>query len=410
MTWLFVAVTARTVLVGNVILASTFLRGPGDFTNYYLAARAVLAGGSPFSVPNFDYPALMAFVVMPLAGLSEQAARVIWFIFGHLCLLAAGGLLWRRLGGDKPALVAVATVWAFGGTVTENLVLGQVNPLLLALLVGSWAAIWRARPRAAALVGGAAALKLWPTVLLAKDAFLGRWRAVGAGLVAAAALIGLPWVFVAGVLPAPHAPIHASYWMGTPAVLNDSIPAVVLRIIEPPTRGMPLPRNWVVGNDPGSLQLPRSHAIAGVTSGVIALAVGILLVGCRVRSRPPVHDDEPVVGAALVALALASAPIAWYHYQLLNFPGYAMLILRWTRRRRFAAVALLSCSAVAGTWGSALLLGPHLVRYGWTAANPGLLWLVSSVTLASDLALFASLLWELGRGPQGIARSAAPAG
>jgi hypothetical protein len=394
-----VAVTACVsfYLWRNVILAAAHLRGgASDFTNYYLAARAVLAGRSPFSVPNFDYPALMAFLVMPIAGLSEPAARVTWFVFGHLCLLAAAGLVWRRLGGGTTALVAIAAVWTFGGTVAENLVLGQVNPLLLVLLAGSWAAAWHARPRAATLIGGAAAVKLWPIVLLAKEALLGRWRAVTAGVIAAAALITLPWAFVAGLLPAPHAPLHASYWMGTPAPLNDSIPAVVLRLLEPPARGRPLPDNWVVGNDPGRLQLPASHAVAGVASGTVALVVGILLIGRCVRRQAPGRDDEPVVSAALVALALASAPIAWYHYQLLNFPGIAILVARWMGRRRFAALALLACMVVAGTWASSFLLAPYVARYGWTAANPAWLWFATSVTLVADLALFAALLRELG--------------
>jgi hypothetical protein len=187
--------------------------------------------------------------------------------------------------------------------------------------------------------------------------------------------------------------------MGTPALLNDSIPAVVLRLLEPPARGRPLPDNWVVGNDPGRLQLPASHAVAGVASGAVALVVGIVLIGRRVRRHAPGRDDEPVVSAALVALALASAPIAWYHYQLLNLPGIAMLVVRWMRRRRFAALALLACMVVAGTWASSWLLGPYVARYGWTAANPALLWFATSVTLVADLALFAALLWELGACP-----------
>jgi hypothetical protein len=395
--WGAIAASGAFYLWRNVLAALPYLRsGPSDFTNYLLAARALVAGRSPFSVPNFDYPPLLAFLAVPLAGLPDATARLIWFVFGHLCLLAAAAIVWRRLGGDRVALVAVAVAWAFGGAVVENLVLGQVNPLLLLLLAGSLSAAWQARPLGAALVGAAAAIKLWPAAVLVKEASARRWRSLGAGLLTAAALLAVPWAFVAAVLPPPHTPPRAGYWMGTPAMLNFSVPAVVLRLLEPPQGSGPLPSNWVVGNDPGQLALSPAHALAATATGALVFGLGVWLLARR-AGRGAGHGDDLAVGAALVALALAAAPISWYQYQLLNVLGAAVLAERWLRGRRYVALTVLACVVAAVSWTHGGLLAPYVGRYGWTAANPPWLWAATSLVPIADLALFGMLLGELGR-------------
>jgi Glycosyltransferase family 87 len=395
--WGAIATCCGFYLWRNVLAALPYLRsGPSDFTNYLLAARALVAGRSPFSVPNFDYPPLLAFLAVPLAGLPDATARLMWFVFGHLCLLAAAAIVWRRLGGDRVALVAVAAAWAFGGAVAENLVLGQVNPLLLLLLAGSLSAAWQARPLGAALLGAAAAIKLWPIAVLLKEATARRWRSLGAGLLTAAALLVGPWAFIAAILPPPHSPPRAGYWMGTPALLNFSVPAVALRLLEPPQGSGPLPSNWVVGNDPGQLALSPAHALAATATGALVFGVGVWLLARR-AGRATAQGDH-LAAAALVALALAAAPISWYQYQLLNVLGAAVLAERWLRGRRFAALTALACVVAAVSWTHGALLAPYIGRYGWTAANPVWLWAATSLVPIADLALFGMLLGELGRG------------
>ncbi|HUK12967.1 MAG TPA: glycosyltransferase family 87 protein [Thermoanaerobaculaceae bacterium] len=396
------AACAAVYLARNLVLALPYLRGgPSDFTNYYLAARALLAGRSPFSAPNFDYPALLALLVAPVAWLPEPAARLAWFGLGHACLLAAALLAWRRLGGDRAALVAVAAVWGLGGTIAENLVLGQVNPLLLLLLVGAGSRGWAGRPRGGAVLGVATALKLWPAVALLKDALARRWRAVAAGVLVGGALLAVPWAAVALLLPPPHTPPRAGYWMGTPALLNASVPAVALRLLDPPTAGRPLPRHWVFGNDPGQTALPSAGAAAGVAAAAAVLAAGVLLLRRRAAAAGAADEDEPAALAALVALALLAAPISWYHYQLLNFPGIALLASRWLRARRRAALAGLAAILVAATWSHVLFVGAYVAHFGWTAAAPIRLWLATLATPAAGAGLFALLRRELGRSGAG---------
>lgn len=370
---------------------------PGDFGHYFAATRSLAAGGTPYTVAGFDYPPLPAFLLLPLAGLEELAARQVWLCVGQVCLLAAAGLLWRLLGGGRGTLLVVAAVWCLAGTVAENLVLGQVSPLLLLLLVLCLWGLDRGRPAwSGAAVGAAAALKLWPAVLFGVHALAGQRRALAGGGVALLLLLVLPWGLVF-TLPAPHLPQAAGYWMGTPALLSFSLPAVALRLADPPAGRGALPRNWLRGNDPRALELPPGRQALAVGVAALTLALGGLTLGRRWRGRrkeaPAAERQNLLLAAtALVALALAASPIAWYHYQLLQLPGVALLASRW--RRRAGALAGLALLAAGLTWTHALV-GLYVGRFGWTAARPTLLWLLTSLVPALTLTLFALQLREI---------------
>lgn len=370
---------------------------PGDFGHYFAAARALAAGDTPYTVLAFDYPPLPAFLLLPLAGLEELAARQAWLVLGQACLLAAAGLLWSLLGGGRAALLAVAAVWCLAGTVAENLVLGQVSPLLLLLLVLCLWGLARGRPAlSGGAVGAAAALKLWPAVLFGAHLLAGRRRALAGGGVALLLLLVLPWGLVF-TLPAPHLPEAAGYWMGTPALLNFSLPAVALRLADRPADRSALPRDWVRGNDPRALELSPGRKALAVAVAALTLSLGGLALGRRWRGRRKERaegegQDLLLAATALVALALAASPIAWYHYQLLQLPGVALLA--WRRRRRPGALAGLVLLAAGLTWTHALV-GFYVGAYGWTAARPFLLWLLTSLVPLLTLTFFALQLREI---------------
>ena len=135
---LLVALTAY-YLYRTIVLPLPAI-GPriSDFWWYHQAGRAVLSGASPFSIEDFVYPPLFSFLIAPLALVGYETARSLWFGLSQVFLLAAGSLLWRILGADRLALLAVLSVWALGGAIAESLMLGQINPLLLVLVVASW--------------------------------------------------------------------------------------------------------------------------------------------------------------------------------------------------------------------------------------------------------------------------------
>jgi alpha-1,2-mannosyltransferase len=375
-----------------------------DFRNYYDAAAHLLAGLSPYEVKGFDYPPLTALIVLPVAWLPYPQARVVWLLANALALVAAGWLLVRILGNDRAALLSVAACWALCGTVAENLVLGQVNPLLLFLVVLAWWGVSRDREGgtgdrgvAAVAIGLATALKLWPGVLLVALAARS-WRRAAAGLLAALAFVALSWLpFL--VVPPPHSPARADYWLGSPALLNFSLPAVALRLADPPVPGQDLPLSWRNGNDPLAFRLPaRQGALsAGLAGIVLALGAAALLWAVPAAGRGGGGEMSATSAlhamAAAVSLALLASPISWYHYQLLQLPGLALLARRWASR----PVRLLGLAALAAglTWTQVAGVGRYVERYGWTDGAPALLWLASSLVPALALVHFALQVREM---------------
>jgi hypothetical protein len=400
--WLLPAVAVAVYLYRTVVVVWPYLfRAPGDFAFYMRSASAILQGGTPFT-HGFDYPPLLPVLLAPLALLPPAAARVVWYLLSQGCLLGAAVVLARPLGGDLPALAAVAAVWAAGGTLAENLVLGQVNPLLLLLLALAW--YWDAeRPGwAAAAIGLAAGLKLWPGLLLA--AYLGRShrshrRALGVGLATALAAVVIPWLVLAVATAPPHLPPSGEYWMGTPAPLNLSLPAAALRGTYPPRKmgEDPIPDDWLAGNDPAAPPLAPWRRRLSVWVALLALAAGLFALGLRAEgsSRDPragglAPRDRLFVLAALTALATFASPISWYHYQLFALPSVALLASDALRRRALLPLA-----------GAALLLAglthSDLIRRLAGAPEERSILVVGIAVPLLVASLFAALVAEIGR-------------
>lgn len=192
-------------VVGAVCCVSFVRRGVSepDFGAFWLAARAVLHGHSPYAplaslppVPSrgfeaYGYPPLTAFLLTPLAALPFLAAKLVFLVLNVGALVLALRLLsvrdWRCYG--------VAFISA---PVVESLGTGTVS---LLLLLGVSAA-WRYRERAlvvGVLIAAVASAKLflWPlwfwlvrtgrrrgavvAVVACLVSVLGLWAAIGFG-------------------------------------------------------------------------------------------------------------------------------------------------------------------------------------------------------------------------------------
>ena len=361
----------------------------GDFRAYHQAARALAAGVSPYSEPAFIYPPLLPVLMLPLASLPLDTARVVWFTASQAALLGSFWLMLRVLGGGTAALAAVAAVWIVGGTVQENLVLGQVNPfLLLAIALALW--LLPARPRAAAaVIGVAAALKVWPAVLLLMFAWRRWWRPLLVGVVVTASLVAVPAAITAALVEQPGAlggnrPLR----VGTAAPLNVSLPALALRLADPPRDGE-MPASWIAGTSPGGFEPWSRHGwIAATVAALVLIASALALwSGAPSHGRPAGATDRSLARerlpyaleiGALVAAAILAAPVGWYHYQLCQLPAFAVIVDRAlaARRPRAALLALLLLAVLtrAQAWG----FGRYVDRWGWTAQAPAALWLVTA--------------------------------
>ena len=359
--WLFALLAAWTVAALSQVLPFLRLSG-GDFANLHRGAAALVAGESAFARPELDYPPLVPVLLAPLGLLSLETARLVWLALSLMAVVLAMLAVWRLAGRDLAATCAVAIVLLVDGSATPNLAIGQVNPVLL-LLLALALLLHRSRPAlAAAAVGLAAALKIWPGLLLlswipgARLAGSDRsdrsdhataYRAAGGAVLVWALLVALPFGVLAVATPPPHLPLAHGYWFGTPALLNFSAPAAVLRASYGWQPGSALPRDWVDGVSSAWSLAPGRQRISAATS-LVLLGAGLAALFVRLR-RVGRSAAGPEIACALVALALVAAPIAWYHYQLLQLPAFVLALAPALRARRWAASVALAGTLLALT-------------------------------------------------------------
>jgi hypothetical protein len=304
--------------------------GPSDFKFYYLAAQHVLHGRSPFFEGGYIYPPLLACVLAPLARLNYLTARWVWFAFSHAALLLAAYLLWRHLGRDRVALAVIAFVWAAGGAAEDGLGIGQVDSVLLLMMVLAMTGTGGVE---AAAVAAGFGLKLFPGLLAALPALQRNWRRLVVAAAGGGMLLAAPWALVAFALTGPKAPPRVDYLAGTPCLLSWSLPSLALRAIDSPGPRGGIPSDWVIGYD-----LPNLHHSAAQRVLSLGVAAGTLLAGLLALYRAAAgrigRTERMAAGAALMSLALVASPICWWHYQVLQYPGAAIVLVAALRPLR----------------------------------------------------------------------------
>lgn len=175
--------------------------GGNDFTVYYDAARTLLDGGDPLSVPGSIYLPSFSVALAPFAALPYLPALILWQSLGFLALLWG----WRRsleLLGPPPlrrewvpwlALLAVSRL------VDSSFAYSQVNTITFALVAEAVHRLRRGQTRSAALsVGLGAALKILPAGLCLWFLLRGAWRAAALSLLSIALFVFLPPIVVMG--------------------------------------------------------------------------------------------------------------------------------------------------------------------------------------------------------------------
>ena len=336
----------------NVRRQITGLAGPSDFSEYYRAARDVLSGVSPYENPAWFYPPLTALLLAPFALTDYVSARWIWFVLSHVFLLSAAWLLWRLGGRGYVLACCIAVVWAFGGAAGEMFMNGQISAVLVLLLVLAYTL------ESGVAIGVGFALKYIPGVLAVVLLFKRRWRALWTFVFVGVAGVLVPWLVAGG-----NGPAKARYWMGTPATYNWSFPAIVLRVLDPPRGGL-LPYNWQFGNVAADMHpLPSWQAWLSV-----ATAAGVLLIGMAVL-RNRATGPWPMI--ALMSISLAAAPVCWFHYQVLQYPGLALLMADGIRRRAWWwTTFVVICGALLYQIPVAALKATTSAVYVWTSVAP----------------------------------------
>ncbi len=342
---------AVTVFTATVPL----LRGFFDLRVYYGTVHTWAHHGGriyDYQVPGtsygFTYPPFAALAMLPLALLDRTSAIVASLLVNlaalAVVLRALAGPDWRRHGWYRWSLCLC--LLALFEPLRDTFSFGQVNLVLLALVLGDCLLLATGRDRlAGAGIGLAAAVKLTPALFIGLLLLAGRRRAAGLATAVAA---------VASALAAWADPgASRVYWtealwdtsrVGRLAyVSNQSLQGVLARLGEP---GRPL---W---------------------------ATAVLLVLCvwAWRARRAVTAGDWTAAFALTgAAACLVSPITWVHHLVWLLPSFAVLV-RAGRPRIAGALYAVLCTSVVWLWyDDASGIGGFLGSNAYTWITLGLL-------------------------------------
>ncbi len=344
-----------------------------DFPNYYLAAQLAREGVDAAQAYDWRWlarqkdhhaidRALVGLVpitpfstlaVYPLTRFDALTAKRVWIAL-QLALLLPIALALREITGQplrRIALVTVASVPLY-----RNLLYGQFYILLLALLVGACWAHQREKPwLAGALVGIAAACKIFPLLFLLYFLRKRDWRAASAMVATLAACAGLsiasfgwemhrtylqqvlPWTLRGDILP----PFHVG--SGSVSTLLHC-----LFLYEPQWN----PHPWHAS--------PVAYAVLQGVIPMLLLAPALLLVDRHDRSARRIALEWSALLVAALTISTVPAP---YNFTLLILP--VMVLLAWLESRRIivsaVVFALYMAIAYAQPWDPRPGYGPHLL-------------------------------------------------
>jgi hypothetical protein len=366
-----------------------------DYSLWYAIGLAVRAGEpmyrpAPDSLEiRYTYPPTLAVLVLaPLSYLGYA---------GFVGVYALGNALaWAICVGWTPRLVAgpgerltwasvLLPVAATGAYVWDMFHLGQVNLILLVLMLAAWAALRNGRPGLAGMaVGAAVAVKVFPLPVLVYFAARRQWTAVAAGVATCAVMVA--------VLPAPVRGFERNCrelgewgWMmvadqsgNTMAARtgigftwrNSSLVSVAHRLLRPVEAG---DRDDVFFRvNVADLTPPQAQAVG---YGGCLLLGAVLLWATRLRFAPTPAAEGLEWGMVLTLVVLCS-PISWTYFFCWLLPAWAAAVRFCTRTR--SRWAVIGC-AIAGVFLAAAgtqLVDPILSAYGTSTWGAVVLFLV----------------------------------
>ncbi|MGH3843527.1 MAG: glycosyltransferase 87 family protein [Pseudonocardiaceae bacterium] len=277
-------------------------------------------------------PAKLPFIYTPFAALLFAAASgasfAIWQVglavvtIGLLPVVAylALGLAGRPAGLARAAAAfAIAAVSLWLEPVAMTLFFGQINLVLLALVVGDLALPDRIKGKGIG-IGLAAGIKLTPLIFIPYLLFTRRVRAAAVSALTAAVTVGIGFALL------PHA--SAVYWGGEFSQLgskhfhldNQSLNGVILRLTH-------------AGSDAHAYWL------------VAAIVVGIAGLGTAILAGRRGHELLGLITCA--ATGLLVSPISWSHHYVYVVP--ALVLAAYGPRR--LGYRILCAALVVGLFG-----------------------------------------------------------
>ncbi len=373
-----------------VVIAFAATYNALDFRIYMWGGHAVLDDDRLYLALAyghwFTYSPFAAIVFVPIAALPLAAARVGWDLvsvvaLGYSCVIII------KLAGYRPSRLMVAGLVAAAmalDPVYETLFLGQINLILLALILTD---IWRvSRGRDAGVgVGIAAAIKLTPAIFIVFFLLARRTKAafIAAGTFILCGLIGFAVAPRASTLYWLHLS-HDTNRVGAPYISNQSPYGTAIRIAEGQGH---IGAWWII--------IPLAFAVIGLTAAALLAR----------------RQDWLGATAVTGTTGLLVSPISWAHHWVWILPALVLLV---RSGHRIAAAAGYLLFALAPFWFTPHSGGPREYGFHW------LLTLVANCFLVAGLAFLAAMTWQAYRsrglaqpghspGPQAPAEDLGPA-
>lgn len=285
-----------------------------DLRVYWAAAREFVSGGelyaprlpgTPYGGMAFTYPPFAAAVLSPMAFLPVQAALVIQTVSNLLIAAIIGTVVTRYLVDRSvvrtpgaPVQLLMVSLFITGlflllGPWRNSLELGQINPLLMALILLDLLGATRRHPNGIVprgiLTGIAAGLKLTPLVFLLYFVVRGDFKSAARMAGTFAATVALM------ALLAPS--LSAQYWLS--ALRDTNRVGTLARFENISLRGF-------------LARLPVEPGTAGLLWIVASLAVTVMGAIVIYKMRRLEDQWVPVSAAALVMLLVS--PVSWSHH------------------------------------------------------------------------------------------------
>jgi MFS family permease len=300
--------------------AGSLHRSRDDLTQVTLAAFAVLLAAADTYVVVLALPEMMAGVGLGLDQLQRGAPIVTVFLLGYVTVLSVAGRV-SDVVGRRPVIVACLLAFAAGSLLTagahdltvalagrgmQGLGAGGLVPPTLALVADLWPPRERSVPLG--LVGAAQELGsvLGPLLGAAILAVAG-WRAIfwvnlGFALVLWAGLVAAAARRRRAIAAQPGPGPHRATWPALVAVLAAVLAALVLNA----------PQALATDVTFGVVLVPLAADQAWTSPlGLVTTALVVALIWLLARRRPARLGEVDLLGAGLLALALAGVVLAF---------------------------------------------------------------------------------------------------
>lgn len=401
--WLQLLLTATSFLLHIAPFARAQSHG---FVAYYTAGRLLRQGADAnrfyddawFGTEVARYtpqtsdiyninPPLTALLVLPLAGLDYETARLVWTVFNLLLLVTSTAFLIRQSGTRHWLGLTLMALLFLYRPLYQNFQFAQAYVLLLALLILAW---WGYRTGREGVLGVAlglvlglktAGLFLWPLLLLQR-----RWRALlwGGLTVIALALVSLPWLGVEAWLTYFRLLPTVNRQPGLAVIPFQTVTGFFRHLFSFNPQWNPTPLS----------EQPELAAMLPVVALLLLLAASSYLAFR--------HSDQPdALFAAFAVLSVILSPVSLeYHYTLMWLP--VMLAIMNAAEQRPGKLIALSLLAALILLAAPL---PYLDRRLEVGARA----LLAYPRLYGGLLLWGVLLAQASRRPVPVA-SPVPAG